>query len=206
MGLLSAIKSIFAKKEVLPTSWDMTITAWSMFPIKALMEQQEPFNEWGNPGPHVPENMRQFWKGSLAQYQLFCFHAVNAATWSQELADQILEIQKLKMNSDGGNWGDTHADGVHYMYNVVKRAVDSPSTVEGADGSQIEVPIEYVLAIDLLVTSADSPYRVVSRDDAIKPFEHEEDMHLAQDLARAKERAMEYWQRAAGIVRFVPEL
>ena len=43
MGLLTRLKSFFAKKPITPITWEMTEEAYAMFPFHLLMTNEPPF-------------------------------------------------------------------------------------------------------------------------------------------------------------------
>lgn len=206
MGLLTSLKSFFSKKPATPISWEMTEEAYAMFPFHLLMTNQAPFDAWQEPGSHVAEGLRQFWKGSIIQYQLFVFHAVNGSTWGSEFAERLLRIQVRRLNESESGWGDLHEKGIRMIYNLIQRTQGAPMFFADKNGEQLEVPPENRLAVELLVTSPDSPFKT-DRETANRvgppTFPNEEDWKLAIDLENAKVKALEYFNRSATLVRFV---
>mgnify|MGYP001164757409 CR=1 FL=1 len=206
MSLIANLKSFFGKKpDPAPPTWEMTEFAYAIWPIKLLADNEPPFDLPKNLGNRVSENLQQFWTGSLMQYQLFTFQVVNAATWGQDFALRILGIQEKWMNENDPGWGDNHSRGIAHIYGVLNRCIDEPQVVDSKNGEQLTVPVELRMAGDFLLTSPDSPHKLNINDpgEPSTIFPNDEHVKLATDLETVKEAAMEYFQRAAKIVRFV---
>lgn len=205
MGFLSGIRAAFGKKPT-PPSGELSERTYALLPIKLVADGEPPFDLPEAYSAKIPEHYRDFWKGSIMQYQLFTFQAVNASTFGQDFALKILGIQVAWMNEADPGWGDNHAAGIARIYDGIQKHLNDPMKVKGESGETLEIPLEVRLASDILLTSPDSPFRI-DPEFPVEPkdlFPKDENFTLAIDLERAKDASLEYFQRAASVVRFAP--
>jgi len=206
MTLLDCVRSMFGKSQPPPQPMfqEMTERFYAKVPIGLMLSGDEPFEENEGVCAKVPEDLRAFWVGTLTQYQLFAFYGVAYSTWGKDFAERILAHQVEIMNEAQSGWGDNHQAGVRQIYNIVIDASNNPVHVKGKNGEDLEVPVEYHVAMHLLITSPDSPYHS-TRESGPPVFRNEEDWKLTIDLEHGKNHVLKYFNLMTKVVRFVPE-
>lgn len=207
MKILSDLKTLLGKAEPRsPATHVLTKEEYAMFPIDLLTSGEHPLNTWRQLGAHVPKGMEGFWMGCVLHYQMYTFYAVNADKFTPGIADELLEIQRERMNHQSAGWGDDHANGIKHIIQVMHACRNDPKFFIDPEGKEVEVPSEYHLAMTFLVTNPDSPYRM-ARDVATaghRPeFRNREDLLLMADLAQKGNTAGVFFDHSASLVRFL---
>lgn len=209
MSLLSRIKPLFGKHTepaVAPrqSTWEMTESAYAMIPFDLAKKHEKPFDTYDALRDDIPPEMVSFWIGSLLQYLYFCFHVTTASTWGNEFAERILRHQVERLNELDPGWGDNHKNGIRKIYDLVKRASENPMFAKGKNGENLEVPLDYRVAVDFLVTVDGSPFRYDPEHPEHRPeIPNDLDWKLCFDLEATRNKAMDYFQPIGAVVRFV---
>ncbi len=205
MSVLGRIKSLFGRQQpaVQSAIQEVTEVFYAKLPINLLLSEEPPFNELNKVCGKVPANLRGIWKGSISQYQLFVFHAVNLSTWGNVFAERILALQKEQLNELQLGWGDNHEAGIRNIYDIVAKASDTPMYVKDNHGNNVEVPVENHIAMTFLITDESSPYNS-SQESGHPEFLNDEDWKLAIDLEHAKNESLAFFQHLVKFIRFTP--
>ncbi len=190
MTLLQCLEPLIGK---LPPDGPLTEACYARLPLQLLANGQAPFDAWHSPDP-VPAGLEELWRRALAGHQLCAFHAVNAVNVGGAFAERILEAQRQFLNELETGLGDLHAAEIRKLYEFAKQ----PLQITAKDGELLEIPSDWRIAVDFLLTSPASPFR---SDDAVfsiegaPSFPDELDVALALDLEHAWGAAADYFSR-----------
>jgi len=196
MNLLNLLKP---SNGEIPSAEDLTEAAYARLPFQLLGNGQAPFSVWRRPDSRVPGELEGFWKACAASYQLCTFHAVNAVTVGNDFAERILAHQKRFLDGLQDGLGGQHEAEIRKLYAFAK----APMEITGKDGEPIEIPCEWRIAVDFLLTGADSPFRdetAVFSIEGAPSFPEDLDVALALDLEFAWDQASELFARMAQAV------
>ena len=196
MNLLNCLEPLTG--QLAPTG-DLTEAHYARLPFLLLGNGQAPFDDWRRPNSRVPAELEGFWKACATSYQLCTFHAVNVVTRGAEFAERILDLQRDFLNGLQQGLGDQHEAEMRKLYGFAK----DPLEIRTQDGQALEIPSEWRIAVDFLLTGAGSPFRteeVAFSIEGAPSFPDDLDVALALDLEHAWDAASE---RFAGLVQAV---
>ena len=210
MSLLSRMKSVFAKtsEPAVPPPlprWEMSEAVFAMLPFELARKHEHPFDTWDASRGYVPPGMELFWSGILLQYLFFSFYVYTSVTWGNEFSERILQHQVDRLNEGDPGWGDNHLGGIRKFYDIAKEAQEKPVIVEGKNGKDLEMPLDYHVAVTVLVTGKGSLFAYDPEHPDRRPeIPNDLDWKLTFDLEAARNKAMDHWKPLGAIVTFVP--
>lgn len=168
----------------------LTETTYAHLPFLELANGRTPFGAWRLPESRVPPGLEALWQDAGAGCQLCAFHAVNAVTIGNGFAERVLERQKRFLDELRRGLGAQFEAELRKLYDFASR----PLQIRSRDGDLLEIPSDWRIAVDYLLTSAASPFRdeaVVFSVEGAPSFPGEVDVALAADLEHG-------WAAAAG--------
>ena len=173
-------------------SGELTEASYAQLPFHLLAHGLPPFDAWHSPASQVPAGLEPLWRQAAAGQQLCAFHAVNAVTVGAGFAERILAAQTEFLNGLRPGAGDRHEADLRKLYAFAAE----PLEVRSRDGEVLEIPSDWRIAVDFLLTSASSPFR--SEDAAFSiegapSFPDDVDVSLAFDLEHAWRVAATYF-------------
>jgi len=160
---------------------------------------EAPFDPGTRPGRRIPASLELCWRHSVASYQLCAFHAVNVTTRGAAFAERILRLQARFLDGLEAGAGEPYLAETRKLYAMVSQPLHVPTR----EGGLMEIPVDWRVAIDFLLTSPESPFKTdqESFSSAGAPtFPDDLDALLAEDLERAWNRASAHFQRLAQAV------
>lgn len=167
-------------------------TRYAQTPFYLLANGRPPFDAWHRPESRIPAGLEPLWRAAGAGNQLCAFHAVNAVTRGAGFAEGILALQKVFLNQLQAGLGDQHEGDVRKLYAFASQ----PMQIEGQGGQLLEVPSDWRIAVEFLLTCPESPYLTqdagFSRSGA-PSFPDEVDVALALDLEHAWRAASDHF-------------
>ena len=169
---------------------ELTEPGYALVPLYRLGNRQAPFDAWRRPESRVPAGLETFWRQAAVSYQLCAFHAVNAVTVGNAFAERILGHQQAFLDALAGGAGDQHGQAIRRLYELARL----PLEITAQDGSRMEIPNDWRIAVDFLLTSAESPFRTdqaAFSAEGAPTFPDDLDVALALDLEDAWRRASE---------------
>jgi len=178
----------------------LTEAHYARLPFLALANRQAPFAAWRQqPEGRIPAGLEALWQEAGAGCLLCAFHAVNAVTVGHRFAERILERQKGFLDALRPGLGAQYEVEIRRLYDFASR----PLQIRSRDGDLLEIPSDWRIAVDYLLTSAASPFRDESQVFSIEgapSFPEEVDVALAADLEHGWSAASEHF---AGLVETV---
>jgi hypothetical protein len=199
MSVISGIRRIFGKKEA-----EATLDTYACFPVFQMLERKVPFNDWRWPDTNIPTGLEEFFQGCVWMYQLYWFYILTAQRYGDEIADNVIRIQVDALSKVSVELGNQHETGIRHIQNTIVSLLNKPYVPE-VEGKRIEMPTEYMLAIDFLVTGKEAPFHVereqVSGGNV--PKMKDAPLALAECLAHGKLSARKYFSTVIETVRIV---
>jgi hypothetical protein len=189
MNDLTSLESLIGN---LPTAEALTEARYARLPFYLLANHQPPFDAWRRPETRIPDGLEPLWQQAAAGCQLCAFHASNAVTIGSAFAERILEAQKQFLNQLREGLGDQHQADIRKLYEFAQH----PLQIQSKDGDLLEIPSDWRIAVDFLLTSPASPYRnedAVFSIEGAPCFPGEVDVALALDLEHAWALAAEHF-------------
>jgi hypothetical protein len=125
---------------------------------------------------------------------------VNATTRGKDFAERVLDEQVRFLNGIGAGLGDDFEREIRKLYAIASQ----PMLVTIRDGGELEIPVDWRVAVDALLTSPDSPYRTDQETFSAAgapAFPDDVDATLAEALELAWAKATEHFQTLAETVR-----
>jgi len=167
-------------------------TRYAQRPFFLLANDRPPFDAWHRPESRVPAGLEPLWRAAGAGNQLCAFHAVNVVTRGAGFAEGILALQKAFLDQLQAGLGDQHEQDVRRLYAFASQ----PMQIEDQGGQLLEVPSDWRIAVEFLLTCPESPYLTqdagFSRSGA-PSFPDEVDVALALDLEHAWRAAADHF-------------
>jgi hypothetical protein len=189
MRILSIIGSLPCPEQ---PAGELTETRYAQLPFLLLSHGQAPFDGERGPGGQIPGQLAGLWRQALASYQLCAFHAVNAATRGSAFAERILGLQTRFLDGIQAGIGDEYAGEIRKLYTLASQ----PMSVTTRDGRQLEIPVDWRIAVDFLLTSPDSPHKTDQETfsaEGAPDFPGDVDAILAEALEQAWAKASEHF-------------
>jgi hypothetical protein len=154
---------------------------YARLPLQLLADARAPFDVWHRPENPVPAELEPLWKRAAASHQLCAFHAVNAVTLGGPFAERVLGHQERSLETLRAGLGAQHRAEVLKLYDFASR----PLRVKDARGAWLEVPTEWRIAVEFLLTCERSPFQADGAGfsvDGVPDFPDGLDETLAADL------------------------
>jgi len=189
MNILNCLESLSGRTAPL----DATPEArYAHAPFHLLANRRPPFDAWRRPESRIPAGLEPLWRAAGAGSQLCAFHAVNTVTLGAGFAERILALQKAFLNQLQTGLGDQHESEIRKLYAFASR----PMQIKGKGGQLLEVPSDWRIAVEFLLTCPESPY--LTKDAAFSDsgapcFPDEVDVALALDLEHAWRAASDHF-------------
>lgn len=165
---------------------------YAQSPFFLLANHRPPFDAWHRPESRVPAGLEPLWRAAGAGNQFCAFHAVNAVTRGTPFAEGILALQKAFLDQLQAGLGDRHERDVRRLYALASQ----PMQIEDQAGRLLEVPSDWRIAVEFLLTSPESPYRTgdaAFSSSGAPSFPDEVDVALALDLEHAWRAAADHF-------------
>jgi hypothetical protein len=178
----------------------LTEASYAQLPFHLLAEGQAPFAAWHRPDSPVPAELQPLWRRAAAGHQLCAFHAVNAVTLGNPFAERILAHQMTFLDGLRPGLGVQHAAEIRRLYDFASH----PLQVKAENGSLVEVPTDWRIAVDFLLSSEESPFRTEGTGFSVEgapAFPDERDEVLAYDLEHAWSAAADAFAALLGTLR-----
>jgi hypothetical protein len=172
---------------------------YARLPLRFLADARAPFDVWHRPEHPVPAELEALWKRAAASHQLCAFHAVNAVTLGGPFAERVLGHQQRCLEELRPGLGAEHRAEILKFYDFASR----PLQVKDARGGWLEVPTDWRIAVEFLLTCELSPFRANGAGfsvEGVPDFPDGLDETLAADLEHAWAVAAE---RFAGLLETV---
>lgn len=166
---------------------------WAQLPFYLMAHGATPFEESRGPGHQVPGQLAVLWRQAVASYQLCTFHAVNATVRGHVFAERVLGEQARFLDGLEPGLGAAHEREMRKLYDFASR----PMEITTRDGRLLEIPVDWRIAVDFLLTSPASPFRseqATFSAEGAPSFPGAVDALLAEALERAWDRAATHFQ------------
>jgi len=173
-------------------SGELTEASYASLPFHLLARGLPPFDAWRSPASQVPASLEPLWRQAAAGHQLCAFHAVNAVTIGPGFAERVLAAQKAFLEGLRPGAGDRHEAELRKLFAFAA----APLEVRSRDGEVLEIPSDWRIAVDFLLTSAASPFRsedAVFSIEGAPSFPDDLDVSLAFDLEHTWRVAAEHF-------------
>lgn len=196
MKILAAFKTLISNKKSSQKGIDLSESQYAMTPFLLMTNNSLPFSVSQDTLSQLPSELVDFWQATISMYQLFSFHLANHSTRGKEFGDRIFSTQIKLMNENEFGWGDSYKSEMLALYNAVNKASNNPTFITGKNGERLEVPVEYLVALEVLTTSKDSPFCInadITQDKNYPDFPNDLDWKLAIDLENAKRTAVAHF-------------
>jgi len=128
---------------------------------------------------------------------MFAFYIMTVGRFGNPVAEIVLRMQVSKLNEAPEMIGDQLEAGIRQIYGKVSSAVKQPVYVD-VDGGDVEIPLEYTIAIDFLIIGDEAPF-AINRErfekEGAPPEMGDNDIKLARCLEHGKAAAIDYFKR-----------
>lgn len=190
MSFLDKIRSAFGDKKGLS---EVSLEALALFPVMLLVEEKEPFSDWRSPTAVIPGALEEEIKVCVWMYQMWIFYAIVGKRFGHEIAEHVLHLQIEQLCQASEALGKQLELAIRQIQRNASRQMQEPHILE-TEGGRIEMPIEYAIALEFLVSGKD-PLFPVDQDK----LQHGEppsfgdppaDMALAECLEHGKDIAL----------------
>ena len=199
MSVTSGIRRLFGKKVA-----EATLDTYACFPVFQMLERKVPFNDWRWPDTDIPNGLEEYFQGCVWMYQLYWYYILTAERYGYEIADNIIKLQVDALSKVSVELGNQHETGIRHIQTTIDSLLNKPYVAE-AEGKRIEMPTEYMLAIDFLATGKAAPFHVEREqlNDGNMPKMKDAPWALAECLAHGKLSARKYFSTVIETVRIV---
>jgi hypothetical protein len=197
MDLLECLTPLAGRSSA---AGEPTEAEYARLPFLLLASGSAPFDAWHRPESRVPAALEPLWRRAAAGHQLCAFHAVNGVTRGGAFAGRILEHQERFLEALRPGLGARHRAEILKLYDFASR----PLQVKGQRGELLEVPTDWRIAVEFLLTCEQSPFRREGAGFTVEgapSFPEEVDEVLACDLEHAWAAAAE---RFAAMLQDMP--
>ena len=189
MNLLLCLESLRGRG---PAPEAPAATGYAQSPFFLLANHRPPFDAWHRPESRVPAGLEPLWRLAGAGSQLCAIHAVNAVNRGAGFAERILALQKGFLNQLQAGLGEQHEAEVRKLYAFASQ----PMQIKGKGGQLLEVPSDWRIAVEYLLTCPESPYMTKDAEFSMSgapSFPDEVDVALALDLEHAWRAASDHF-------------
>ena len=167
-------------------------TRYAHAPFYLLGNRRPPFDAWRRPESRIPAGLEPLWRLAGTGSQLCAIHAVNAVNRGAGFAERILALQKGFLNQLQAGLGEQHEAEVRKLYAFASQ----PMQIKGKGGQLLEVPSDWRIAVEYLLTCPESPYMTKDAEFSMSgapSFPDEVDVALALDLEHAWRAASDHF-------------
>ena len=199
---MSFLKNLFAGK-VEETTVDFD--TYASLPIYQMLNEDAPFSDWRPSDVDIPDDLEDFFKIYTWMYQMYMFFMLTAQKYGYDIANRALTLQKERLSKGSEYLAAQLGAGLSEIHEIIARQTTDETKIVEVEGKNVEVPVEYVLAVELLVTSDESPFHATKEDiENDDPLEfNDADFALARCLAHGKDSAMAGFEPLIKNVRLV---
>jgi len=202
MSFLGKLKSVFGAK--IEESPEVTLDTYANLPLFQMLQEDPPFSDWLNPESQIPEDLVDTFKIYVWMYQLYVFYILTAQRYGYEIADKVVNLQVERLNKASEELGQQLSIAISQIHNNVVRQAGEPHFVN-INGEEIEMPVEYGIAIEFLFIGSDAPFSV--NEEELKagqmPETNGADFALAECLEFGKNSAQSYFEPITKIAKVV---
>jgi hypothetical protein len=186
---MAFLKKLFGKKE---KPHEVNLEAFARLPVFNMGEGGAPFNDWKDPDVVIPPNLESLFKVSVWVYQVYIFNMIANDRYGEEIEKRIYAIQ---LSFLAKIYSEEHAANFDAGMNLIKRSLhrqhEKPVETE-LNGEKIKLPMDWGLAMEILLFTKDSPYLVKEGESA--PDFEDNDTNLALCLEHGKRSAINYFK------------
>ena len=138
-------------------------------------------------------------------YQIYVFYVLTAQRFGYEIADRVVRIQVESLRKVSEDLGNQYQIGIEQIRKNIVDQSEKPYIVE-VDGKRIEMPVEYLIAMEFLVRGKEAPFRIEPEEFKAgnMPKMSNVDWALAECLAHGRQSAQNFFQPVAEKTRIVP--
>lgn len=183
------LKNLFGKKE---KSHEVNLEMFAIIPLFNMGEGRAPFDDWKDPDVDISPNLESLFKALVWVYQVYIFNLIALDRFGQEIEKKIYELQ---LSFLGKIHSEEHAvifdAGMSLIKRSLHRQYENPVEAE-LNGEKIKLPMDWGLAMELLMFTENSPYLL--REGETAPDFEGNDTNLALCLEHGKRSALNYFK------------
>jgi hypothetical protein len=183
------LKNLFGKKE---KSHEVNLEMFAIIPLYNMGEGRAPFDDWKDPDVDIPPNLESLFKALVWVYQVYIFNLIALDRFGQDIEKKIYELQ---LSFLGKIHSEEHAvifdAGMSLIKRSLHRQYENPVEAE-LNGEKIKLPVDWGLAMELLMFTENSPYLL--REGETAPAFEGNDTNLALCLEHGKRSALNYFK------------
>lgn len=196
MKLFEKLASFLRGNESLKDKVELSFETLSDLPVFLFAEEKAPFNQWEDRETDLTEEYRDFVKVCVWVYQFFTFYALIRNRHGKDAADATVNLQMLRLSNASPELGKQLKNGIHQIRSTVEGYIDKPHIVELPDQGEVELGVEYKLALEFLAISPGSPFQMTKEEFETQgiPDFGGLDFDLAICLAYGKSHALEVFK------------
>lgn len=137
-----------------PPAVDLTVAA--AVALVPLFEKRAPFTSWCPPAQTIPPGREALIQVGVWGYQLFVFLKLIERKFGVDVARAVSQAQTEALNRLPDAMGDQLIELLRIIDAGVRAGMTGPQTLPGH--ADVEVPLEYPIALSLLTQVQESPY------------------------------------------------
>lgn len=176
-----------------PPAVDLTVAA--AVPLVPLFEKREPFTSWRPPDQAIPLGREALIQVGVWGYQLFVFLKLIERKFGVDVARAVSAAQTDTLNRLPDGMGDQLTELLRIIDVGVRAGMTGPQTLPGHP--DVEVPIEYPIALSLLTQVRESPYFGQTEPP---PDVEKLDFTLMTCLAHGKQAALKVFEPIVNVM------
>ena len=182
------LKKLFGKKL---KTHEVNLESFAIIPLFNMGEGLAPFDDWKDPDVDITPNLEGLFKASVWIYQVYIFNLIALDRFGEEIENKIYELQLSfleKIHSE--EHAVIFGTGMNLIKRSLRRQYENPIEKE-INGETIKLPMDWGLAMELLLFTKDSPYQ--AREGEFAPDFEDNDTNLALCLEHGKRSAINYF-------------
>ena len=157
----------------------------------AIIQREVPFDDWKHPETNVPEELTDLFRLFVNAYQLTMLHFLIIKKFGLETEEKFYKILMVALaDKTSMETAQTIAELVTNITKCVKRQSVNPF-IPKINGEDVEMPLSYGLALELLMFCEGSPYQITRGGDDIDCEGNE--FILAACLEHGKKSVINYY-------------
>ena len=195
MSLLNGLKSLFARKPAVP---EMTLETYADLPIFQMLQGLTPFDQWRAPDADIPAGLEDDFKIYVWMYQLYTFYIFTSKRFGSDTAERVVQFQVKRLSRVSDELAKQFQNGIKQIHSNLSCQTQKGFKVRVED-KDIDMPLEYSLALEFLTIGSDSLFRVDKEKlkEGELPDTGNAEFALAECLEHGKNTALAFFDHMA---------
>lgn len=142
---------------------EISISTYANYPVSLMTGGKAPFSDWRNPGSNIEPGLEEMFRRCVLIYQMYIYYILTVKRFGNEIADKVLEIQVEQFNKVSGKMAEQFYQVLKNVHGIVSGRAENPCVIT-TEGGNLEVPVEYSIALQFLIGLEDSPFYLTDEE------------------------------------------